>query len=78
MSEKNIRVLALDLDGTLTNDEKKVTPRTRAALALPDDAAAVRCTPMEQPLPGEEAVPHSLPLTLHPFEICTIHVQFAQ
>ena len=32
MSEKNIRVLALDLDGTLTNDEKKVTPRTRAAL----------------------------------------------
>ena len=29
MSEKNIRVLALDLDGTLTNDEKKVT-RTRA------------------------------------------------
>ena len=52
--------------------------RTRAALALPDDAAAVRCTPMEQPLPGEEAVQHSLPLTLHPFEICTIHVQFAQ
>ena len=34
MSEKNIRVLALDLDGTLTNDEKKVTPRTRAALDL--------------------------------------------
>ena len=52
--------------------------RTRAALALPNDAAAVRCTPMEQPLPGEEAVQHSLPLTLHPFEICTIHVQFAQ
>ena len=52
--------------------------RTRAALALPDDAAAVRCTPMEQPLPGEEAVQHSLPLTLHPFEICTVHVHFAQ
>ena len=55
-----------------------------AALALkfremvPDDAAAVRCTPMEQPLPGDEAVQRSLPLTLHPFEICTIHVQFAQ
>ena len=28
-----IRVLALDLDGTLTNDQKQVTPRTRAALA---------------------------------------------
>lgn len=32
MEQKNIRVLALDLDGTLTNDEKKVTPRTHAAL----------------------------------------------
>ena len=38
MSEKNIRVLALDLDGTLTNDEKIVTPRTRAAL----DAAVAK------------------------------------
>ena len=25
-----IKVLALDLDGTLTNDQKVVTPRTRA------------------------------------------------
>ena len=38
MSKSNIRVLALDLDGTLTNDEKIVTPRTRAAL----DAAAAQ------------------------------------
>ena len=38
MARSNIRVLALDLDGTLTNDEKIVTPRTRAAL----DAAAVQ------------------------------------
>ena len=38
MAESNIRVLALDLDGTLTNDEKIVTPRTRAAL----DAAAAQ------------------------------------
>ena len=30
MARSNIRVLALDLDGTLTNDEKIVTPRTRA------------------------------------------------
>lgn len=28
----DIKVLALDLDGTLTNDQKLVTPRTRAAL----------------------------------------------
>ena len=32
MAATNIRVLALDLDGTLTNDQKEVTPRTRAAL----------------------------------------------
>ena len=32
MSKTKIRVLALDLDGTLTNDQKVVTPATRAAL----------------------------------------------
>ena len=26
MEDTTIRVLALDLDGTLTNDEKKITP----------------------------------------------------
>ena len=36
MAKTKIRVLALDLDGTLTNDQKIVPPRTRAAL----DAAA--------------------------------------
>jgi len=38
MADSKIRVLALDLDGTLTNDQKQVTPRTRAAL----DAAAAQ------------------------------------
>jgi hypothetical protein len=32
MSESKIKVLALDLDGTLTNSAKVITPRTRAAL----------------------------------------------
>ena len=32
MAKSPIRVLALDLDGTLTNDQKIITPRTRAAL----------------------------------------------
>ena len=32
MAKLNIKVLALDLDGTLTNDDKQITPRTRAAL----------------------------------------------
>ena len=30
-----IKVLALDLDGTLTNSQKEVTPRTRAARSSP-------------------------------------------
>ena len=34
-----IKVLALDLDGTLTNDQKEVTPRTRACLLYTSDAA---------------------------------------
>ena len=38
MAQSNIKVLALDLDGTLTNDQKEITPRTRAAL----DAALAR------------------------------------
>lgn len=37
----DIKVLALDLDGTLTNDQKLVTPRTRAAL----DAAIEKASP---------------------------------
>ena len=32
MAKTDIKVLALDLDGTLTNDQKEITPRTRAAL----------------------------------------------
>lgn len=32
MATSKIKVLALDLDGTLTNREKQITPRTRAAL----------------------------------------------
>ena len=32
MAKAAIKVLALDLDGTLTNDQKEITPRTRAAL----------------------------------------------
>ena len=41
MEDTTIRVLALDLDGTLTNDEKKITPRTRAALDAADIGIAI-------------------------------------
>lgn len=37
MATSQIKVLALDLDGTLTNDDKLITPRTRAALAAAMD-----------------------------------------
>ena len=32
MAEYDIRMVALDLDGTVFNDQKQITPRTRAAL----------------------------------------------
>ena len=35
MEKKDIRVLALDLDGTLTNDQKVVTPAQRWTQLLP-------------------------------------------
>ena len=30
-----IRLIAVDLDGTLLNDQKEITPRTRAAQQAP-------------------------------------------
>ena len=45
----DIKVLALDLDGTLTNDQKLITPRTRAAL---DHRAGVRPAHRRHPAAG--------------------------
>ena len=36
------KVLALDLDGTLTNNAKVITPRTKAALQAAADRGAKR------------------------------------
>lgn len=43
MENKKIpyRAIALDLDGTLTNHEKVVTPRTRQALLKAQDNGAI-------------------------------------
>lgn len=49
--------------------------RTRMTLSLPLGTRAVRCTPLEQPIPGAVPAKNSLPLTLHPFELCTIRVE---
>ncbi|MFW5548979.1 MAG: HAD-IIB family hydrolase, partial [Prevotella sp.] len=32
MQQQQYKVIVLDLDGTLTNDKKEITPRTRSAL----------------------------------------------
>lgn len=52
--------------------------RTRAVLSLPEGASAARCTPLEQPVPNAVFAAGALPLALHPFEICTVRVQFAR
>ena len=38
----NYEVIALDIDGTLTNSEKKITPRTRRALIEAPSPGAAR------------------------------------
>ena len=35
------KIIVLDLDGTLTNREKKITPRTRAALMEAQEAGKI-------------------------------------
>ena len=55
----DIKVLALDLDGTLTNDQKLVTPRTRAALdaAIEKGVTIVLASPSCAPLPPRRILP---------------------
>ncbi|MFI3170319.1 MAG: Cof-type HAD-IIB family hydrolase [Faecalibacterium sp.] len=65
MSKHDIRVLALDLDGTLTNSEKKITPRTMAALkaAMAQGVAIVLAS--GRPTVGIEPVAKQLDLYRH-------------
>ncbi len=60
--QHDIRVLALDLDGTLTNHEKKITPRTMAALkaAMAQGVAIVLAS--GRPTVGIAPVAHELDL----------------
>ena len=43
------KVLALDLDGTLTNSDKIITPRTKAALQAAAQKASALCWPAGGP-----------------------------
>lgn len=46
------KMIALDLDGTLNNDEKKITPKTRAALIEAQRRGAVVVLASGRPTPG--------------------------
>ncbi len=52
MARSSIKVLALDLDGTLTNDQKQITPRTRAALDAALDAGVMVVLASGRPTAG--------------------------
>lgn len=55
-------VIALDLDGTLTNHNKEVTPRTRKALMLAMHEGAIIVLASGRPTYGIEPVAHCLEL----------------
>ncbi len=46
------KMIALDLDGTLNNDEKKITPKTKAALIEAQKMGAVVVLASGRPTPG--------------------------
>lgn len=51
-TEKNIRLIALDLDGTLTNDQKEITPATKDALIACQQKGVVIALMSARPAPG--------------------------
>lgn len=57
-----IKMLALDLDGTLTNSEKKITPRTRAALEKAMDAGVTVVLASGRPTVGIQPLAKELEL----------------
>ena len=64
MENKKIpyRAIALDLDGTLTNHEKVVTPRTRQALLKAQDNGAIIILASGRPTYGIQPVAECLEL----------------
>ena len=61
----DIKAIALDIDGTLTNDDKKITPRTRDAL-LSAQASGIRLILASgRPERGLRALAHELELERH-------------
>ena len=64
----DIKVLALDLDGTLTNDQKLVTPRTRAALDAAIEKGVTIVLASGRPTAGIAQYSRSVIRSLLPFK----------
>ncbi len=60
-----IKAIALDIDGTLTNDQKVVTPRTREALMRAQRAGVRVILASGRPIQGLRALAHELELDQH-------------
>lgn len=56
------KIIVLDLDGTLTNREKKITPRTRAALMEAQEAGKIVVLASGRPTAGVEPLARELEL----------------
>lgn len=56
------KILALDLDGTLTNSQKKITPRTKAAVLAIQKLGHMVVLASGRPTPGVAAVAKALEL----------------
>lgn len=61
----SIKAIALDIDGTLTNDEKKVTPRTKKALLRAQDQGVKLILSSGRPVQGLRALASELELSEH-------------
>ncbi len=60
-----IKVIAVDIDGTLTNDEKKITPRTKEALLAAQRAGIRVIIASGRPSQGLRALGRELELEKH-------------
>ena len=58
----SIKAIALDIDGTLTNDEKRITPRTKEALLAAARAGITLILASGRPAHGLRALAHELEL----------------
>lgn len=60
-----IKAIALDIDGTLTNDRKVITPRTKEALLAAQDSGIKLILSSGRPVQGLRAIASELQLETH-------------